>query len=184
MTLYCTAILGCCIAQKKMAGSSPGSEMLTTLNHLRVTRSWNIRSTWANGDWHSIDSGMSPNNVKGPICRVLPNISNLFPRSNSKTMREAFHAPVVGGGYDDIQDGGRKLIPTTHHRSMKSSLITTHCQLLVRVWWPSMSNSTYKINFADTLNMFDCGTIALPHLNTKISVISDIRYRAPHYNRN
>ena len=40
-------------------------------------------------------------------------------------MREGFHAPVVGGGYDDIQDGGRKLIPTTHHRSTKSSLITT-----------------------------------------------------------
>ena len=108
-----------------MAGSSPGSEVLTTLNHLPVTRSWNFRSTWGNGDWHSIDSGMSPNNAKGPICRVLPNIPNLFPRSNSKTMREAFHAPVVGGGYDDIQDGGRKLIPTTHHWSMKSSLITT-----------------------------------------------------------
>ena len=30
-------------------------------------------------------------------------------------MREAFHAHVVGGGCDDIQDGGRKLIPTTHH---------------------------------------------------------------------
>ena len=74
-----------------------------------------FRSTWANGDWHSIDSGMSPNNAKGPICRVLPNIPNLFPRSSSKTMREAIIAPVVGGGYDDIQDGGRKLIPTTHH---------------------------------------------------------------------
>ena len=58
---------------------------------------------------------MSPNNAKGPICRVLHNIPNLFPRSNSKTMREAFHAHVVGGGCDDIQDGGRKLIPTTHH---------------------------------------------------------------------
>ena len=100
---------------KKMAGSSPGSEVLATLNHLPVTRSWNFRSTWANGDWHSIDSGMSPNNAKGPICRVLPNIPNLFPRSSSKTMREAILALVVGGGYDGIQDGGRKLIPTTHH---------------------------------------------------------------------
>ena len=108
-----------------MAGSSPGSEVLATLNHLPVTRSWNFRSTWANGDWHSIDSGMSPNNAKGPICRVLPNIPNLFPRSSSKAMREAILAPVVGGGYDDIQDGGRKLIPTTHHWSKKSSLITT-----------------------------------------------------------
>ena len=30
-------------------------------------------------------------------------------------MREAIIAPVVGGVYDDIQDGGQKLIPTTHH---------------------------------------------------------------------
>ena len=100
--------------KKKWQALSPGSEVLTTHNRLPVTRSWNW-STWANGDLHSIDSGMSPNNAKGPICRVLPNIPNLFPRSSSKTMREAIIAPVVGGGYDDIQDGGRKLIPTTHH---------------------------------------------------------------------
>ena len=95
-----------------MAGSSTGADHTQPPAGHQVME---FRSTWANGDWHSIDSGMSPNNAKGPICRVLPNIPNLFPRSSSKTMREAIIAPVVGGGYDDIQDGGRKLIPTTHH---------------------------------------------------------------------
>ena len=34
-----------------MTGYSPGSEVLTTLNRLSVTRSWNFGSTWANGDF-------------------------------------------------------------------------------------------------------------------------------------
>ena len=51
MTLYSTMILGYCRIQfKKMAVLSPGSEVLTPLNRLLVTRSWNW-STWANGDF-------------------------------------------------------------------------------------------------------------------------------------
>ena len=50
MTLYFTIILAYCRVQlKKMAGLSPGSKVLTPLNHLPVTGSWNW-STWANGD--------------------------------------------------------------------------------------------------------------------------------------
>ena len=37
--------------KKNMTGYSPGSEVLTTLNRLSVTRSWNFGSTWANGDF-------------------------------------------------------------------------------------------------------------------------------------
>ena len=51
LTLYFTMILGYCRVQlKKMADLSPGSEVLTPLNRLPVTRSWNW-STWANGDF-------------------------------------------------------------------------------------------------------------------------------------
>ena len=52
MTLYSTMIPGYCRVQlkKKKADLSPGSEVLTPLNRLPVTRSWNW-STWANGDF-------------------------------------------------------------------------------------------------------------------------------------
>ena len=44
--------------KKKMVGESSGSEVLTTLNRLPVTRSWNFGSTWANGD-----SDLAPNKM-------------------------------------------------------------------------------------------------------------------------
>ena len=91
MTLYSTMIPGYCRVQlKKMADLSPGSEVLTPLNRLPVTRSWNW-STWANGDfphhWPDIwDMGY-----------VL-----------DAPLTGAGGISASGNGRDAIQDGGRK----------------------------------------------------------------------------
>ena len=91
MTLHCTIIPCYCIIQLKkgkMADLSPVSEVLTTLNHLPVNRSWDW-STCANGDtlltgypWHG------------------ENVWSIIAGTG------AFSASRNGS--DVIQDGGRK----------------------------------------------------------------------------
>ena len=80
-----------------MVGKSPGSEMLTTLNGLPVTRSWNFGSTWANGDSDLAPYKMAINYNINPVLRGF-----LIPYQGAGAISAS------GNGSDVIQDGGRK----------------------------------------------------------------------------
>ena len=100
------------------SGYSPGSEVLTTLNRLSVTRSWNFGSTWANGDfsrnvqhrrWFVIldlflrtRTGKSSVNIEGDL-------SFLTYFSEPEPERVPCPTAVGGGGYV-IQYGGRNWV--------------------------------------------------------------------------
>ena len=118
--------------KKKWQALSPGSEVLTTLNRLSVTRSWNW-STWANGDvsrkcstqqmtWHSWP--ISQNRKRIPGWAVRPR-------------------PVVDGGCDSIQNGGQIRInppPTTGGPGGPSTLLITIC----RIWQCKIFRTVYN----------------------------------------
>ena len=95
-----------------MTGYSPGSEVLTTLNRLSVTRSWNFGSTWANGDFSRKCS------TQKVICHYWPISQNQNPGESSRS--------YCGGWWIRHPIWRTELDVSTAHRSRAwSSFYTT-----------------------------------------------------------
>ena len=93
--------------KKKWQALSPGSEVLTTLNRLSVTRSWNW-STWANGDvsrkcstqqmtWHSWPISQNRKRIPGWAVRPPPWWMVDVTASKMADRSELIHHPPRGG---------------------------------------------------------------------------------------